>query len=95
MTEKGGRGRPNCGRECEERWRRASGGSIQNVCCAPTLDADEIRGRGSRKTDDDEDEVPTPKATRTRARFGEPVSKITLAVRRHRARLKAMAESVA
>jgi hypothetical protein len=55
---------------------------MARVAIAPT--------RGHEKTAYDDDEGPTPKATRACAKLGEQVSPITLAVRRHRARRKAV-----
>jgi hypothetical protein len=61
---------------------------MTRVAVAPTLTDDDLKVRVHEKIDDDEGEGPRP--VRHRPQIGEKVSKITLAVRRHRA--KAMAE---
>jgi hypothetical protein len=70
--------------------------SPERLLIAPTLDA---QARAGEKTGgDDEGEWARPKATRARPALGERVSKATIwgrASRARRARLKAMAESVA
>ena len=56
---------------------------------------DEIKARVHEKIDDDLGEGPTPVRCRARPELGEQVSKATIYGRARRARLKAMAESVA
>jgi hypothetical protein len=65
---------------------------MTRVAVAPTLTDDDLKVRGHEKIDDDAEEGPRPKAARARPQIGEKASKITLAVRRHRARRKAVAD---
>lgn len=65
---------------------------MARVAIAPTLNDDNLKVRGQGKIDDDEGEGPRPKAARARFNLGEPVSKVTLQVRRWRAKRKALTD---